>query len=137
MDPKAVAYLRSLLEIDDINILRTRLAQFIAIYGGTSGDAAGVEGPGGRKPYQRTAPAAVGGPKATIDTSPMARAIAMARCSPDQRAALQRVFGSRSARPTVGRTANGELVMSHIGVLPQGSTVLSKADARRGRPWAA
>lgn len=88
----------------------------------------------------RSAPAtepASGAPRAPFAPDPLARATAFVRCSPDQQEALARVFALRGAAPKVGRTASGELVMSHIGVLPQGSTVMSKADARRGRPWAA
>lgn len=88
----------------------------------------------------RSAPAtepASGAPRAPFAPDPVARAAAMARLPADQREALARVFGPRGAAPKVGRTAAGELVMSHIGVLPQGSKVLSTSNTRRGRPWAA
>ncbi|WP_437623378.1 hypothetical protein [Sorangium sp. So ce1151] len=52
----------------------------------------------------------------------MSREAARARLPLDQRQALTRTFGSRAARPTVARTAGGELVMSHVGNVPEGST---------------
>ncbi|WP_437799530.1 hypothetical protein [Sorangium sp. So ce693] len=136
MDPTFAAFLRAVLATKDVNVMRTLLTELLAAYSEGAPVSAGV---GALKPYERAVERTPsgGGPLARIDTNPVARAAALARCSPDQQEALARVFAPRGAAPKVGRTAAGELVMSHIGILPQGAKVLPRSDVPRGRPWAA
>ncbi|WP_437714954.1 hypothetical protein WMF45_00195 [Sorangium sp. So ce448] len=136
MDPTFAAFLRAILATKDVNVMRTLLTELLAVYSEGAPVSSGV---GAMKPYEQADSRTPSGPAPwpRIDTSPVARAAALARCSPDQREALARVFAPRGAAPKVGRTAAGELVMSHIGILPQGSKVLPRSDVPRGRPWAA
>ncbi|WP_438041437.1 hypothetical protein [Sorangium sp. So ce128] len=54
----------------------------------------------------------------------MSREAARARLPRDQQEGLTRAFGSRAARPAIARARGGELVMSHVGNVPEGSTPL-------------
>ncbi|WP_437647852.1 hypothetical protein [Sorangium sp. So ce362] len=55
---------------------------------------------------------------------------AMARLPADQRSGLTRVFGARTAKPAAARTADGRLVLSHFGSMPDGSSQLGGKDGK-------
>ncbi|WP_437958585.1 hypothetical protein WME76_02245 [Sorangium sp. So ce119] len=104
--PKDIADIASKLpdaEFDEF----ARLAEPLARQSGPVRRGTQGEGSGGR-----------GGPQGT------SREAARARLPLDQREGLSRTFGSRAARPTVARTRGGELVMSHVGNVPEGSAPL-------------